>query len=241
MSTYVMSDIHGVYEKYEEMLKKIKFSSSDEMFVLGDVVDRGSEPIRVLDNIMERGNIHALLGNHELMMYDALTKDSWKMHRMWMENGGAVTECQFYELAGWERDNVIDYIFKLPIVIPEVDVNEIKYYLAHSACVKGDKIIGNLENDYNRIYEAVWSREYPLFSFPMSGLFQDMNNRILITGHTMTWAYTDESPTKVKGHIFTDKEGCFIGIDCGCASYAYGNKKGRLGCLRLDDLKEFYV
>ena len=40
---YVMSDLHGEYEKYLEMLKKIKFTDDDVLYVLGDVVDRGKQ------------------------------------------------------------------------------------------------------------------------------------------------------------------------------------------------------
>ena len=37
---YVMSDIHGEYEKYLKMLDLIQLSEKDSLFVLGDVVDR---------------------------------------------------------------------------------------------------------------------------------------------------------------------------------------------------------
>ena len=50
--TYVMSDIHGEYEKYLEMLKLIRFSDEDELFVLGDVLDRGPEPIKLIMDMM---------------------------------------------------------------------------------------------------------------------------------------------------------------------------------------------
>lgn len=45
---YVMSDIHGEYEKYIKMLELINFSDEDELYILGDIVDRGKEPVKVL-------------------------------------------------------------------------------------------------------------------------------------------------------------------------------------------------
>ena len=45
---YVMSDIHGEYDKYIKMLELINFSNADELYVLGDIVDRGKEPVKVL-------------------------------------------------------------------------------------------------------------------------------------------------------------------------------------------------
>ena len=48
---YAMSDIHGEYEKFITMIEKIKFMSQDELFVLGDVVDRGPKPVELLSYI----------------------------------------------------------------------------------------------------------------------------------------------------------------------------------------------
>ena len=36
--TYVMSDIHGEYDKYRKMLEQIDFCDEDTLYVLGDVV-----------------------------------------------------------------------------------------------------------------------------------------------------------------------------------------------------------
>lgn len=48
MSTYVMSDIHGCFDEFMQMLDLISFGSADELYVLGDVIDRGPEPIKCL-------------------------------------------------------------------------------------------------------------------------------------------------------------------------------------------------
>ena len=42
---YVISDIHGCYKEFKTLLKNIGFSSADTLFVLGDMVDRGPDPI----------------------------------------------------------------------------------------------------------------------------------------------------------------------------------------------------
>ena len=56
MAVYVISDIHGNYDLFMELLKKIKFSGKDTLYVLGDVVDRGPHPIKVLHKLMEMPN-----------------------------------------------------------------------------------------------------------------------------------------------------------------------------------------
>ena len=38
--TYTVSDIHGCYDKYIKLLKKIDLGSDDTLYVLGDVIDR---------------------------------------------------------------------------------------------------------------------------------------------------------------------------------------------------------
>ena len=71
---YVMSDIHGKYDMYMNMLEKIGFSDDDILYVLGDVVDRGPEPAKILLDMMKRKNVVPLLGNHEAMAYPVLEK-----------------------------------------------------------------------------------------------------------------------------------------------------------------------
>ena len=47
MSTYVCSDIHGQYDLYKTMLNEINFTSEDHLYILGDMIDRGEDGIRV--------------------------------------------------------------------------------------------------------------------------------------------------------------------------------------------------
>ena len=71
---YCISDIHGCYDEFTELLRKIDFSSDDTLYVLGDAIDRGPESIKCLRYIMGASNIHLLMGNHEQMMFDALAE-----------------------------------------------------------------------------------------------------------------------------------------------------------------------
>ena len=38
---YVMSDIHGMYDKYIEMMDLIDLKETDTLYILGDIIDRG--------------------------------------------------------------------------------------------------------------------------------------------------------------------------------------------------------
>ena len=63
---YTVSGLHGCLEDWKSLLQKIRFNDNDTMFVLGDCVDLGPDPIGLLHDMMERPNVFPLLGNHEL-------------------------------------------------------------------------------------------------------------------------------------------------------------------------------
>lgn len=62
---YCMSDLHGELDFFQEMLEQIHFSDTDHLYILGDVIDRGTGGVDILEQIMDAPNITMLLGNHE--------------------------------------------------------------------------------------------------------------------------------------------------------------------------------
>ena len=77
--TYFVSDVHGQYELFIKLLEKIGFSDKDEMYVLGDMIDKGKGSIRLLKYVMGKPNIHCIMGNHEhrlLYEYHSIMEDS---------------------------------------------------------------------------------------------------------------------------------------------------------------------
>ena len=153
---YVISDIHGCYEEFMELLEKISFSEADELFILGDVFDRGPEPIKVMKEIMSRKNITFILGNHDYMflkMLQLLEKEDVDEEEKadllegWFSDGAIVTSAQFLELENEEQDAILDYI-KNSFVYYEIEMNHKKYILAHAG-IDGFEEEKNLEE-----YEA---------------------------------------------------------------------------------------
>lgn len=67
-----MSDLHGEKYRYDAMLEMIQFSGEDTLYILGDVVDRGPNGIDILRDIMQRPNVHLILGNHEDLLLGTL-------------------------------------------------------------------------------------------------------------------------------------------------------------------------
>ena len=230
--TYVMSDINGDSVSFERILKQINLHPKDTLYILGDVIDRNPDGIRILRKIMKMPNVKMLLGNHEYMMMDALVYppsdkvDKWEREyaklrklRHWYENGGDVTHAYLKRIRKELRQEIFDYIDSLPLNI-EVEVNGQKFLLVHAGVAAN---YGSPYYNYSDAREyAVWSRRSYTERIP--------EDTILIFGHTPT----------VNLHYVTPMEiwhkGNYIGIDCG-ACYDY---MGRLACLRLDDLKEYY-
>ena len=73
MRKIAISDIHGCLKTFKLMVEEqIVLSQKDELYLLGDFVDRGPNSKGVLDYIMslqEAGyQLHCLRGNHEDMM-----------------------------------------------------------------------------------------------------------------------------------------------------------------------------
>lgn len=67
---YAISDIHGCYKTFQRLVEEgIRLTKFDQLFLLGDYVDRGPSSKAVLDYIIglmeEEFNIFPLRGNHE--------------------------------------------------------------------------------------------------------------------------------------------------------------------------------
>lgn len=101
---YVISDIHGMCDKYQNMLKLIKFSAEDELYILGDVIHRGEDGIKIMQDIRKHTNMHLIMGNHELMAVQTLfTKDENEWNEkmiVWAMNGGEETYYSLFRIAG---------------------------------------------------------------------------------------------------------------------------------------------
>ncbi len=231
--TYVMSDIHGEYEKYIQMLELIGFSDDDELFVLGDVVDRGAEPIKVIQDMMMRANIYPIMGNHDLLALDVLrklsvvitednydsylTKDIMSELAEWISEGGDTTFAQFRKLDTEQRFDVIDYLSGFS-VCETIDIGEKSYIMTHAGLgnFRSDKRLSEYTDE-----ELIFGRKDP------DKQYFDNENIYLIWGHT---------PTRlISGKDEIYKSCNNILIDCGVA---FG---GKLACLCLETMKEYYM
>lgn len=233
MSVYVISDIHGEYDMLIELLDKINLKATDTLYVLGDVLDRGSHPIKTLLKLMEMPNCICIVGNHEYMALECLDflmqeitdesiakLDDKILDNIlnWQCNGSKTTIDEFRKLDSDTKEAVIDFINDFSIY-EEVAVKEKHYLLVHAG-------LGNFapEKDIDEysLHDLIWERaDYQTVYY---------NYAYVVTGHTPTQAIKENQNP---GYIY--KHNNHIAIDCG-ASY----QGGRLAAICLDTGKEFY-
>lgn len=227
-----MSDLHGCYDQYIKMLKKIQFSESDELYILGDVIDRGKEPIKILLDMAARDNVYAILGNHELLALsvlpallkeithqnatDGMSEQDIERLLFWQGEGGNTTLEKLQKLSPDERNYLLEYLREF-MLYDKIQVGKNTFILVHAG-------LGNFTPE--RPLSDYTAEELTLYRpDPNQCFFTD--NTYLICGHT---------PTKLlcgKAEIYQNRNHIFI--DCGAV---FG---GNLGCLCLETMEEFYV
>jgi serine/threonine protein phosphatase 1 len=105
---WVISDIHGCETSLISLVEdKLQPTYEDEIFFLGDYIDRGPNPKGVLDYIMELQEagyqVHCLMGNHEEVFLRCLCFENNPMKQMgffelkdsWYFHGGGATMKSF--------------------------------------------------------------------------------------------------------------------------------------------------
>lgn len=92
---FVVSDIHGMYREFKGLLKN--WDRNDTLVILGDMIDRGSYSLEVIQYIMylqKEFDVIVLRGNHDQMLLDLLD-EPYEFYDIYMQNGGYKTLLSF--------------------------------------------------------------------------------------------------------------------------------------------------
>ncbi|MCD8285807.1 MAG: metallophosphoesterase [Clostridia bacterium] len=223
--TYCTSDIHGYYDLFMRLLDKIRFSDQDRMYIMGDVVDKGPDSVKLLQLVFSMPNVTMIMGNHE---YDFLKYCNTLMKQT--EDKDIVLS----RLQGWFQDGAlldwetIDRLGKLEFFVEEpqwtgvhAGIPVVNGKLVDPKTVSEDWLV----NDRNLKDPSVIPR----------------GSKCVMYGHTPVRYLTEEDRIlfyprykELAGspHI-TDY--CKIHLDLG--TYIFGV----LGCVRVEDCRTFYV
>ena len=236
MSTYVMSDVHGLKDRYDAMLEALALQNEDTLFVLGDVIDRGRDGIAILLDIMNRDNVYMLLGNHEYMMkqyYEAVhhvitdMQEAWVVTDRWQRNHCSPTIDAFERLNERKQRELLDYLDELPIAICDLKVHEELFYLTHGSAqpqfTHGIVTQQDVKDSDVTMERFVWDR-----MDVHERLFDD---RSVIVGHTPTLFFQETHPYAIWTDTGDVKTARIMDIDCGCAA---NDIHSRLGVVCMD-------
>ena len=94
MRKIAITDIHGCKNTFLALLDRVALSQSDELYLLGDYVDRGPDSKGVIDVIRDMRRkgyrVHCLRGNHEELVLQAAGNDFTGLDR-WLVSDGKKT------------------------------------------------------------------------------------------------------------------------------------------------------
>lgn len=227
---YAVSDLHGSFDKFKRLLKEIRFNDNDVMYVIGDIVDYGDEPVELLCDLSMRYNVIPIVGDHDYralrllgeldrMLRGESTPDPEVLGEMtaWIQDGGQKTMEGFKALDEDMKEGVLEYLEDMALY-EEVEVRGRKYLLVHAGI-------------------ADFDADTPLDDYmpeDFIGESADVDRQLiegvtLVVGHRPTYQIEGAE----KGKIYHG-EGA-IAIDCGAA---FGEP---LGCICLDNGKEYYI
>ena len=215
---YVISNINGDYQKFKELMDNVLINDSDTLYVLGDTVDFGDEPMELIEDISMRSNVYAVAGARDYLAarmlygFDKMLKgggtpDASYISEMteWVAGGGQTTLDGFRALDADAREGVLDYLTEMTLY--EETVIKGKTYILMSRGIANYDADTDLED-----YE-------PEDFFADDAEAPEIEDAIVVVGGEATKS----------GKI--ERDGNVIRINCGA----------KLACLCLENGKEFYV
>jgi serine/threonine protein phosphatase 1 len=138
MRTIVIADIHGQFQTFKKLMKKIKFNEEqDRLILLGDYIDRGEESLEVLEYVhfLKQHGAVVLGGNHENMFLNWLDYPNETRRAVhYFQNGGGTT---------------------IRSLLGEIEVDAVPQKLIEEKYPKLLEMIRGMDN-YYETYEAIY-------------------------------------------------------------------------------------
>ncbi len=202
MPRYAISDIHGCSKTFEKLLfETLKIQKTDELYLLGDYIDRGPDSKGVIDLIFrlkeEEYDVHCLMGNHEAMMLE-LSQGGWDRFN-WEEQGGKETLQSFGAKHLGEIPERYWNFFRDLYLVEELE----DYLLVHAGF--NFKHEDFLEDDQAMLWIRNWYKDIKP---------EALKGRVIIHGHTPTDRHLIEN-------MLDNDPLLVIDIDAGCVYHTY--------------------
>ena len=265
MSTYVIGDIHGCFDQFTELLKKINYKKDeDKLILLGDLVNRGPDSLSVINHCMADSNIITVLGNHDLYLLYLLSID---------KATGSLKEV----VEADRNKQIFKWLLKMPLMLEIVDeVTGNSFLITHAGIPEiwssektkelASEVTSLLQKNPLKVLQSMWGdnpnqwneelvndeRCRIIINYLTRMRFVDKNCKLDLKNNTVKasagfkpwFKYSSKDHEEKKqyyvfGHWAAlngqTDDPHFIGLDTGCVW------KGKLTALRLNDLEKISV
>ncbi|MBI5914209.1 MAG: serine/threonine protein phosphatase [Bacteroidetes bacterium] len=215
MRQFAISDIHGCNLSFNALLDKIGLTTADELYLLGDYIDRGPDSKGVLDTIINLQStgykLRCLIGNHD----EAILKACYdgRFFISWLTDWGGEQTLDSFHAYEW-KDIAARYWQFFENLEPFLEVGN--FILVHAGL--NFKQPDPLKFGEDMLFIRDW---YPDIDYRWLG------ERIIVHGHT---------PVPVRQmelFLKTLENQRVIDIDTGCF---HGERQPGKGCLCALDL-----
>jgi serine/threonine protein phosphatase 1 len=174
----IIGDVHGHYTGLMTLLEAISPGNDDQVYFLGDLIDRGPQSAEVVDFVKENA-YPSLMGNHEQLLIDSFTQDQINPRclQAWLYSGGHST-LESYE---GKIERLLDHVHWMHTLPLYMDLNDL--WLVHAGVNPDLPVEGQTSR------ELCWIRE--LFHSSPDPYFTD---KLIVVGHTITFTLPGLEP-----------------------------------------------
>ena len=187
----IIGDIHAMHDRMLSALSCAGFNpEEDNLYAVGDFCDRGPEPVKVLDYLMNLPHFFPVVGNHDMWLYDYLCG-----HRpalIWLDprNGGMKTYTRFKKVDQQKKSEIRDWLGAIPVIRttdnhiilhagPAGDVESLEDMTLAKA-YRFKKFSGSYPS---LVFDVVWDRNYIRSAINNDGE-PFKTDKTVICGHT---------------------------------------------------------
>jgi len=208
----VITDIHGCNKTFGKLLKKVGLTANDQLFLLGDFINRGPRSKQVLDRVLalldDGYSVFPLMGNHEENLLHIAAKNPDEL-KILLEPRNSLN---LLNKKGNVRGRFFKFMRKLPYFY-ELD----GYYLVHAGFNM------NIKKPFTDSHAMAWMRNF--------SIDKKLNGRKVLFGHTPT------KLSKITSEVKSNSKS--ICLDNGCSHTYLDKEYGHLLCYDLDSRKLF--
>lgn len=178
---YCFTDIHGMYNLWDQI--KNYCDENDNIFFLGDAIDRGKDGILIMNELLMDERVTYLKGNHEDILSICVPEfidEHFENNQLWFYNGGKPTWDALQKCSDESKMWYVRQINKMPESLIYTNKKGQKIFLSHAGTSiemskKDLRLMGRGDNPY------IWDRKHFTRPWPRDDKY---NNWFVVHGHT---------------------------------------------------------